>query len=220
MIKKFIEWFPPKWSSLGAMLTNNTARAIYAVPAAGFIILYSDYFQTLFKLSVDPTSWGFLTFSTRIKMIYFGSIILLIAFGLFRILAPPLLRNRRDRQHFVSDIIVSRDSSTVHRIIPPTIEYLDRLLPTEKDETKRVRWQALSDLMKRRSTDIGRNAGEFENDIPNILATYYDWQNVRKPNLRSLIFCLTCIGYLLLILPSFDLFLRVLGTSLRDLFAF
>src|SRR5882762_6106995 len=50
---------------------------------------------------------------------------------------------------------------------------LDRLLPTEKDETKRVRWQALSDLMKRRRADMGHNSGEYESDIPNILATYY-----------------------------------------------
>ncbi|SRR6266436_3460044 len=123
MITKFKEW--TRWSSLGAMLTNNTARAIYALPIAGYVILYSDYFRMLFKFSVLSSSCGFLTFTERVNMIYYGSPILLLAFGLFWVFSPPLLRNKRDLQHFVSDIIISRDSSTVRRVISESSPGLD-----------------------------------------------------------------------------------------------
>jgi hypothetical protein len=201
------------WSSLGAMLTNYTARAIYALPIAGYIILYSDYFQTLFKFTVLSSSWGFLSFISRINMIYHGSLILLLAYGLFWWYSPPLLQNKRDRQHFVTDIVVSRDRSTVLHIVRSSTQYLEPL-PFPRGEAL----EALLDIMKRRTTQIGSNAGEYEDIIPSILTFYYNWQNFTRPKLRTLIFCLTGIGYILLILPAFDLFLRVLSTDVRTLF--
>jgi hypothetical protein len=72
--------------------------------------------------------------------------------------------------------------------------------------------------MKHRSTQIGSNAGEYEDLIPRILTFYYNWQNFTRPTIRAFIFFLTGIGYFLLLLPAFDLFLRVLGTDLRNLF--
>jgi hypothetical protein len=202
------------------MLSNNVARAIYVLPIAGYVILYSDYFQfSVFKFSA-LSSWGFLSFMGRIYLTYYGSVVLLIAFILYWFYSPPLLRNKRDLQHFSSDIIVSRDSSTVHRIIPPTIKYIEGLLSTAtKDEPNRVRWERLVEVMQRRGSHIGSAAGEYESDIPNILAAYYDWQNSRMPRLRIFIFILTCSAYLLLILPPFELFLRVLHTSILALAA-
>jgi hypothetical protein len=215
MIKKFIEW--TRWSSLGAMLSNNTARAIYALPIAGYVILYSDYFRSLFKFSVLSSSWGFLTFTERVNMIYYVALFLLLAFGLFWVFSPPLLRNKRDRQHFVSDIIVSRDSSTARRIISELITYVDQLVNNQLDITTQRISDKLSSQVRHRVDAVGENAEEYESLISDFLLYYYDWENNDKPKRRALIF-LTCVGYFLLLLPSFDLFLRVLGTNLRGLF--
>jgi len=204
-----------KWSSLNAMLSNSTARVLYALPIVGYVILYSDYFQSRFKFTA-LSSRGFLPFTTRINMIYYGSIVLGIAFILFMCFCPPLLRNKRDFQHFASDMMASRDLSTVYRIVPSTIKYLDRLLPNEKDETKRLKLEKVLDFMKRRGTVVGENAGEFEINTPDILRVYYDWQSYRMSYLRLFIFCLTIFAYGFLALPSFDLFLQVLRTSLKE----
>jgi hypothetical protein len=208
---------PPPWSSLRAALSTHIARAIYVVPVAGYVILYSDYFERLFKFSALSSTWGFLTFTSRVNMIYYGSVTLLIAFGLFWLFSPPLLRNRGDRTRFVTDLVVSRDSSTVHQANRAADAYLrpqpiDRLLTEDQQNTLRSLLSCMN-----RGDRLGEAAGEYENLIPRILVFYYNWQNFRLPLLRTVIFFLVLIGYALLLLPSFDLFLRVLGTSLGHL---
>jgi hypothetical protein len=202
-----------QWSSLNGMLSNGTARVIYTLPIAGYVILYSDYFRTtLFSFATlsSSSSWGILSFDARINMIYYGSFILLIAFILLWFCCPPLLRNKRDFQQFASDIIIARDRATVQRIILPTSKYLTGL--PKLDPTMH---RAL-EIIKNRSNTIGYNAGEYEADIPELLTVYYNWQNKRRAMRGVLIFCLTIFAYALLVLPSIDLFLRVLGTTLKE----
>jgi hypothetical protein len=103
----------PSWTQLGVVLTTATSRVIYTLPIAGYVILYSDYFQKLFTFTSLNPSWGFLSFNARINMIYYGSWLLLAAFGLWWFFSPLLLKGKRDLQHFVSDIVVARDRSTV-----------------------------------------------------------------------------------------------------------
>lgn len=211
------KYLPPPWSFLGALLSNNTVRAIYVVPLAGYVILYSDYFERLFKFSI-LAHWGFLTFTKRINLIYYGSLTLLVAFGLFWIFSPPLLRKRRDRTQFVADLTLSRDSGTVYRASSATYEYLREYLegrPSLPEEDQ----STLAALHKsaERGHGLGRNAGEYEDTIPRILTFYFNWQNYRRPVVRTLIFCLTFIGYFMLLLPSVDLFLRVFGTTIGHL---
>jgi hypothetical protein len=74
----------PSWTQLGIVLTTATSRVIYTLPIAGYVILYSDYFQNLFTFRLLNPSWGFLSFSERINIIYYGSWMLLAAFALWR----------------------------------------------------------------------------------------------------------------------------------------
>jgi hypothetical protein len=143
-----------RWSTLGLLLSNTTARVIYALPAAGYVILYSDYFQTLFHFSsISVTSWGFLTFTLRIDLIYFGSLILLVAFGLYWLCSPRLLRGRRDEYHFVSDIVVSRNKRTVLEIT--------KSAPFKNGSTSKMSRLAADEAYKRdfdRACDLIRNS--------------------------------------------------------------
>jgi hypothetical protein len=100
------------WTDLGSLLSSSTSRVIYTLPVVGYVILYSDYFQSLHKFSTLPHG-GFLTFSARVSLFYYGALVLLVAYGLWWRFSPPLLRGKRDLQHFVSDIVVARDRSTV-----------------------------------------------------------------------------------------------------------
>jgi len=201
------------WSSLGSLLTNYTARAIYALPIAGYLILYSDYFQSLFRFTVLSPSRGFLSFIVRINLIYHGSLFLLAAYVLFLLFSPRLLQYKKDRQHFVSDIIVSRDRSVVAQIASLVRQQLTPLPAAQSEPLK-----DLLRLTTIRANSLGANAGEYEDDIPRVLILYFNWQNFRRPKLRVLIFCLTSVGYLMLILPAFDLFLQVISTDVRNWF--
>ena len=93
----------PPWSTLGAMLSNTIGRALYVVPVAGYLILYSDYFRRLFRFSV-LSGWGFLTFIERIDMIYYCSLTLLFAFFLFGFFRRLFCEIGRDRVQFVTDL--------------------------------------------------------------------------------------------------------------------
>ena len=73
--------------------------------------------------------------------------------------------------------------------------------------------------MNQRRRQIGVNAGEYEDLIPRILIFYFNWQNYRLLPARALTSFVTLTGYMLLFLPSADLFLRVLGTSYHHFFS-
>src|ERR1700730_6122257 len=67
------------WATIGKMVNNATARVVYILPIAGYVILYSDYVQRFFALSSLP-QYGFLTFFQRITFLYCGSLVLLVAY--------------------------------------------------------------------------------------------------------------------------------------------
>jgi hypothetical protein len=208
----------PSWTSLGVLLTSVTSRVIYTLPIAGYVILYSDYFERLFKFSSLTGPWGFLSFDTRVSLIYYGSLSLLVAFGLWWVAAPPLLRGKRDLQHFVSDIVVARDRPTVISVAasPPfTIDEAEVLKTLSKADA--AQYKQVAEALKSRGAGIGDAAGEYEDRIPTALGFYFKWQNFTKPDLRCAVACFAFLGYGLVLLPSLDLFCRVLGTHYHRL---
>jgi hypothetical protein len=210
----------PSWTQLGAVLTTATSRVIYALPIAGYVILYSDYFEKLFTFTSLNPAWGFLSFAERINMIYYGSWLVLAAFGLWWFFAPPLLRGKRDLQHFVSDIVVARDRSTVIAVVQSAPFTLDKkTVGAILGETDTLSFPDMVNELRAREHHIGDGAGEYEHRIPTALAFYFRWHNVKWRALRVCVAALAAVGYLLvLMLPSLDLLLKVLGTHYRGLF--
>jgi hypothetical protein len=211
---------PPSWTQLGVWLTSSTSRVIYTFPIAGYVVLYSDYFQKLFHFSALTESWGFISFPTRINLIYYGSLLLLGALIIWWFVSPPLLRGKRDLQHFVSDIVVARDRSTVLTItksepfVADETEVVRRLSKTDVDSFKEA-----SGIIRSRGQPLGTGAGEYEHSIPTVLGAYFKWHDNKRPILRSFVAALALAGYILVLLPSLDLFLRVLGTHYHHFFS-
>lgn len=208
------------WSSIAVLLDNVIARAVYVVPVAGYVILYSDFFQGLFRYSILPSN-GFLTFLQRVSFAYYGSIMLLVAFVFYRIFAPRLLRNRRDIQHFVSDIINAQDSATLHYILG----MIDSYLKPYEQELGMKQPDHLADIQTRRLRDLlgqalsrGHHPDPTLHNAASILHFYYNWQNKTHETWRIAIFSLAIAGYGLLALPALDLFWRVIITTALHLF--
>jgi len=211
----------PTWTELGAVLTTSTSRVIYTLPLAGYVILYSDYFHKLFTFTSLNPSWGFLSFDERINMIYYGSWLLLAAFGLWWFFSPPFLRGKRDLQHFVSDIVVARDRSTVValRFSEPFTLNQD-IVGAVLSESDMLSYPDIFNELEARKHSIGDAPGEYEHRIPTALAFYFKWHNIKRSALRAFIAALAAVWYLLvLVLPSLDLFLKVIGTHYNRLFA-
>lgn len=207
------------WTTLGSMLGSTTSRAIYVLPVAGYVILYSDYFQSLHKFST-LTHGGFLTFSERVSLFYYGSLVLLLAYGLWWGLSPRLLRRKRDLQHFVSDIVVARARSTVVEIArsPPfTPEARAIFAKTLNAEDQKV-FDGIAQSMYLNWHRLGDGAGEYEHHIPTALGFYFTWQNATRPIARAIVGVVAFFGFSLVLLPSIDLLYRVLSTHYHLLF--
>lgn len=213
-----------RWGTLGLLLGNTVARAIYVLPVAGYIILYSDYFQEKlfpFHHSIATNSWGFLRFNERINLMYYGSWVLLIAFGIYWVSCPSLLRGKRNLHQFVGDIVIARDRTTLLAVTEaapfkggPT--KISELLPgkqNEKDLDDAARFISV------RGNNIGSGAGEYGHDIPLILSLYYRYHDKTRLEFRLLLSLLILGGYgCVLVLPAFDLLVRVLGTHYHYFF--
>ena len=210
---------PLRWTVLGTLLNGGLARGAYLLPVAGYIILYSDYFQPLFTFSALSPSFGFLTFLQRLNLLYYGSVILLVAYAFYFLFAPPLLRNKKSLVHFVSDIITSRDSPVVARVMNAVAAYIIRLRPfegLEHDLAKEILEQlALRSVPDAEVTQF--SSFQFETDIPEILRFYYNWKNLSQPAIRAFIFVVAILGWALLLIPAFELFVRVFGTTIHHL---
>ena len=208
------------WTTIGSLLSSNISRVIYALPIAGYVILYSDYFQSLFKFT-SLTHGGFLTFSQRVDMIYYGSLLLLIAFGLWWGCSPRLLRGKRDLQHFVSDIVVARDRSTASKAFKsvPFTPKESAIFAQRLSAEEVTIFKDISKEVTDRGAQVGYNAGEYEYRVPTALGFYFVWQNVTRPFLRTFISCLALIGFfLVVVLPSLDLLIRVLVSHYHRFF--
>jgi hypothetical protein len=212
------------WSSLSALLNNAVARAIYVIPVAGYVILYSDYFSGLFQYSTLSYN-GFLSFFQRVSLAYYGSIILLVAFLLWLVYAPTLLRNKRDLQQFISEIIAAQDFATLHYVsgtirglIEATLKGTDIERNVELGGTiKSPEAGALVGMLRHARAHVNAPDQAMEK-AANFLHFYYNWQNQIYPRLRMTILFLAVVGYGMLALPALDLFIRVLATTLRHLF--
>jgi hypothetical protein len=208
------------WTSLGSLLSSTTSRVIYTLPVAGYVILYSDYFRNLHMFST-LTHGGFLTFSERVNLFYYGSLMLLLAYGLWWVSSPRLLRGKQDLQQFISDIVVARDRATVivvARSAPFTPqserEHFSKTL-TADDQTLFGR---IAVNLEVRGAGLGEAAGEYEHLIPTALGFYFKRQNGTRRALRIFTGGFTILGFSLVLLPSLDLLFRVLSTHYRLLF--
>lgn len=203
---------PMRWSVLGPLLTNGIAKVAYVVPVAGYIILYSDYFQWRLDFS-KSLSWGFLTFRQRADMTYFGSLILLLTYGLYWWRSPRLLRGKRNVHQFITDIVVARDIWTIIYIFRMNKAFLS-LLPEHKQEQS---LSGMSGLMDERIESTLLTQTDYDGLVPRALTFFFNWRDFSWPKTRVLVFVLTVIGYSLLLIPASDLFLRVMYATFKRL---
>ena len=118
------QWWRFRWDTLQTLLTNGIAKVAYIIPIAGYIILYSDYFHSLFAYP-KAFSTGFLNIEQRATLAYIGAIFLLLAYGLYFSGCPWLIRGKRNVHQFVGDILSTNYYATVQKVLEVSETYLN-----------------------------------------------------------------------------------------------
>ena len=200
------------WSSLSSWLNNGVSRAIYIIPVAGYVILYSDFFEHLFAFEkqLGPRAW--MTTYGRVTMAYFGSLALLLGWVLYRIFSPHMVRTSKDVTEFVRSVIETRDMGTARQAARQINAFTEVILPATYHNAS-LSW--FNSLKASIDQILGSVDDAFNwNSAIQLLRGYYHWQNASVPTMRAIIWVLVFLGYGLLAIPSIDLFTRVVRSLL------
>ena len=202
----------PNWSSIGVLLTNGIAKVGYLIPVAGYFILYSDFFAPLFEFSKLSKAPGLLSLQTRVNMIYYGSWVLLAAYGLYLLRIPELLRNQTNVHRFVADVLSAQDYSVVYRVLDEISTHLRPLELQYLPPAQAAQLKGFAEQIEQKKEEIVFSY-DSQNVIPNALRYYYHWKNNDSQNSAALVSMITTFAYILLLAPAADLFLQVFQTT-------
>jgi hypothetical protein len=205
------------WDVQARLLTNGVAKAAYIIPVVGYVILYSDYFSSLFHFAaLSPAHWVVLSPRMRLYLIYYGSLLLLLAYVAYLLTAPSLLKDKTSRSQFVSEVLSTNDHSTTEVVLRESIERVKAVRPGYLAKDKDDRLSAfLRNMIDRQAhfTFTPHNA----NAIPNALHFYYNWKNRSEGVAQAVIYLVIVASYLMLLAPALDIFSQVVQVTYHSL---
>jgi hypothetical protein len=213
------------WSDYLFVFDGWIAKCAMAVPVVGYLILFNDTISqhlSFNKLASENTIGFGLTPIARLKLIYFGLIFLGSANILYRIRRPFVLKIGRNRfsyvekalEHFtvsayidIHGTIRTEGHHTLHgKYYDSEYEaFLD--LALGKKISKRERDDSTSDWAGAKS--------KYEGLLRSMLIENFTRQDVSRRGSLTTCIVLSLVGYFLLLIPSADLFLKVVSVSLR-----
>lgn len=205
------------WSNYVKYINGWISKFALFVPLIGYVILFNDTIakQLIFNhLAVEQSFEGLDTY-TRLKLIYFGLIFLGISNFIYLWRKPYIFRfgtsveeyTKKALEVFTLDDFIQLHQNIQSNVYGPstkngkylTSEYDSFINESVYDEEKFLDWE------------VSKN--KYGNLLRNILReTFF---NLNKVNIKSLILSLilTTIGYICLIIPSIDLFIKVVTSA-------
>ena len=149
-------------------------------------------------------------------MLYWGSLLILLAYLTYHLFVPPLLRGKNNLHEFVSSITAAHDSTVVMVTLLMIRKYLRRIpIDNIVQGYPRQRGEQLLEFTKRTRLSSELSDSDYTHGVPRALAFYYNWQNFERPIPRYLIFAVGFIGSVLVLLPAVDLFCRIVGSAIE-----
>ncbi|MDU8926317.1 hypothetical protein RXV86_02870 [Alisedimentitalea sp. MJ-SS2] len=226
------------WDDYSEFLNGYAAKASFLVPIIGYAVLFNDYVTDHLEfenLTNEVKTTFFLDSESRVRFIFFGFLLLAAANTFYRIFRPYAIKVSETSQGYADYFLKYGTAGTflrLHQEIhhskfdPLTID--GKYYTDDWD----LFWQEASwagsgknELIKedRNQKLVGYDRVNFseakkrhENVLLSILReTYFRESRKRRP---LLVICLTfaTVGYLLLLIPSIDLLLRVLQLTIWD----
>ena len=91
------------WSSISGWLSSPIFKVVGSLPIVGYLVLYSEAFDNWFEL-IGIGEDLFLSGPIRLRMLYYGGVLMLLALGLNQVLSPKVTRRFRSDDDFVEHV--------------------------------------------------------------------------------------------------------------------
>lgn len=189
------------------------------VPIIGYLILFNDSISQhlSFETLAGPNE-GWLTSSARLKLVYFGLILLGAATILYKIRRPFVLKIGTNQLDYVERAL-RHFTVSAYINIHDTIRHEGHY--TLHGKYYDSEYRAFLEIALGKSDDGGNRQeatanwteakAKYEGLLRSILIEFFERNNVKRRYSLSICILLALIGYTLLLIPSFDLFVRVLS---------
>lgn len=212
------------WSRYVFMFDGWIAKCAMAVPVIGYLIIFNDSISqhlSFNKLANEDALRFGLSAIARLKLIYFGLIFLGSANILYRIRRPYVLRIGTNRFDYVEKALTHFTVSDYIDIDGEIRHYGHHTLHGKYYDSD---FGAFVDLALGKSGAAGNQGSsanwltaknKYEGLLRSILIENFFRNNIRRRVSLSFCIILSFVGYMLLLIPSADLFIKVLRVVLR-----
>lgn len=206
-----------RWSDLRVVGKLAIFKATPLFPAIGYLIIMSDSLSGFFRLWIerdinDGGSLSFLLFNERLYFIYFGLMALAVSSIMFNFWCPPVVKRHETPYSFVSSDVDNLGRIELRRIIGIGLGIIEREIrrygnnmSVQQYEEYRVIQEAARGYMV-----SGGKLDSYREHIAEMLILYYIEVNNRNVIGRLLCAFFMAVGFILLAVPSADVFQVVL----------
>ncbi|MGR3342236.1 MAG: hypothetical protein ACU0DI_03255 [Paracoccaceae bacterium] len=222
-------WYNFYWDDYYNLLNGRVTAAVSLTPIFGYLILFNDYiledldFTELVGSDVSTTL--FLSSEGRLRLIYFGLILVALARALYVLRMPYVVKQGKNLREYVNlglENFTVYDFVQLHHRIQNSGHYsVYGKYYTDDWEAflEDARWKESGNSHglspnKKKESRSGIHSIEAKRRHDDLLRSmlidnYYSGRSIRKYTLATCVIA-ALTGYLFLLIPSVDLFLRVL----------
>ena len=117
------DWKIIRWETVRGVAKNDFTRVVVLIPIAGYLILFNDEiarmvsFDTLAGVGETDSSPFLLDGLTKLRLVFFGSILVLFSFLIYRLFRPEVLEASKNDLEF-SELVRQRYSVTAFMSSP------------------------------------------------------------------------------------------------------
>ncbi len=110
-----MDWKIVRWDFVKGVANNDFTRVVALIPVAGYLILFNDEivrmasFNALAGVGEDDRSPFILDGLTKLRLVFLGSLLVLISFSIYRVFRPEVLEISKNDLEF-SEIVRQRYS--------------------------------------------------------------------------------------------------------------
>jgi hypothetical protein len=218
----------PDWNRLSLIGTSKVISLTIFVPFIGYLILFNNELVNYFVLSSElvgtPDTTSGLGNETilRLYFLYYGLIFLGLSSIIFSFLCPDVIKDHKTEFGYINDEL---KISTTERVAPIAREVKENLSP-KSDGVKYLdsftsSFNNAHDIaFKQFNTGLAKNI-DFQGVMneqksieakayTNILKLNWDYHNTSKIASRVLLSILYTVGFILVLIPSANVFWKVL----------
>ena len=215
------DWRIIHWSSVKAVASNDLTRVVGLVPLAGYLILFNDEiakfltFNTIAGVSNEAASPFILGSLVKLRLVFFGSLFVVLAYWIFRGFRPSVLENSSGDLEFSTRV---RDTYSVYEIAAmETQSYADNWQPrTEAFWIVQGKTRSKKPVVSGFRPDVRSSMFAQHSDYIHFLAREW-WAGMMHTyrGARTVSMILGITGYVMLVVPSLDIAQAVLRDILH-----